>query len=85
MSDSKVTVNAGGIGLLGLLIILGLLGVGPCADDCAGCGPTPKSLYEQVTDRTHRENLRRLDAMTESLDAINDKFERGERTCIESP
>jgi hypothetical protein len=27
--------------LIIILIVLGLLGVGPCADDCQHCGPQP--------------------------------------------
>lgn len=41
MSDS----SGGGIGFLGVLlvglILLGILGYGPCADSCRNCGPRP--------------------------------------------
>jgi hypothetical protein len=51
MSNGKATAEAsatGGIGFVGVLIILGLLGLGPCADDCSGCGPTPESVYRSI-------------------------------------
>ena len=41
MSDDRTAAAGGsGIGLIGLLIILGILGMGPCAGSCQGCGPT---------------------------------------------
>lgn len=51
MTNGRATANAtatGGIGLFGMLIILGLLGIGPCAKSCSGCGPTPESIYRSV-------------------------------------
>ena len=30
----------GGMGLFGWLLILGLLGIGPCTNCMSGCGPT---------------------------------------------
>lgn len=47
--SKKITVDAnGGIGILGMLVILGLLGIGPCAESCSGCGPTPASIYQDI-------------------------------------
>lgn len=39
------SATCGGVGIFGMLVVLGLLGVGPCAESCSGCGPTPESIY----------------------------------------
>ena len=49
MSDVGTTAG-GGIGFFGALIILGLMGMGPCADSCEGCGPTMVDVQKQKID-----------------------------------
>lgn len=52
MNNSKQAATAeaasNGIGFFGMLIIIGLLGFGPCSDSCSGCGPTVKSVLQEV-------------------------------------
>lgn len=40
--------GGGSVGLLGALVLLGVIGLGPCADDCSGCGPTLKDAVQNV-------------------------------------
>ena len=44
----KASASAGGIGFFGVLIVLGILGLGPCADSCNNCGPTIADVAKQV-------------------------------------
>jgi len=46
-SAAKASSSAG-MGLIGWLIVLGCLGLGPCADDCSGCGPTIQDVAKQI-------------------------------------
>jgi hypothetical protein len=42
MSETTQAVTSsanGGIGLVGMLLILGLFGIGPCTNCMKGCGP----------------------------------------------
>ena len=56
MSNNGASEAAsGGIGFFGMLIIIGLLGFGPCAETCAGCGPTVQSTLEDIKCDAHKE------------------------------
>lgn len=46
--EQAKSTTCGGIGIIGMLVILGLLGLGPCAESCHGCGPTPESVYRSI-------------------------------------
>jgi hypothetical protein len=45
--DATASASAG-VGYFGWLILFGVLGLGPCADDCQGCGPTLADVVKQA-------------------------------------
>ena len=54
MPDKSVNVSVPGLGLFGWLIVLGILGLGPCTDCMKGCGPTisiPKLVQPHQAER----------------------------------